>query len=75
MVTIVVYAFQNISMPISYIIGLQDPFRCDVFQFSLFPVMVIMLTFIMLSVEKFIAVKINMPLGTRPLLCIVEFIE
>ena len=57
MVLIVVYSFQNIGMTVSYILGAQDPFRCDVFQFSLFPVMVIMFTFIMLSVEKFIAIK------------------
>ena len=57
MIAIVLYAFQNIGMTVSYIVGVQDPFRCDVFQFSLFPIMVIMLTFIMLSVEKFIAIK------------------
>ena len=44
-VAIVVIAFQNIGMAVSYIVGIQDPFRCDVFQFSLFPVMVIMFTF------------------------------
>ena len=44
-------------MTVSYIIGVHDPFRCDVLQFSVFPVMVIMFTFIMLSVEKFIAIK------------------
>ena len=57
MIGIVVIAFQNIGMTISYIVGVQDPFRCDMFQFTLFPIMVIMLTFIMLSVEKFIAIK------------------
>ena len=36
-VAIVVYAFQNIGMTVSYIIGVQDPFRCDmlIFLFSL----------------------------------------
>ena len=54
---IVVYATHNIGMTVSYVIGIQDPFRCDVFQFLIFPVMVIMYTFVMLSVEKFIAIK------------------
>ena len=57
MIGIVLYAFQNIGIMVSYIVGIQDPFRCDVLQFTLFPIMVIMLTFIMLSVEKFIAIK------------------
>ena len=57
MVGVVLYAFQNIGMTISYILGVQDPFRCDVFQSSLFPIMVVMFTFIMLSLEKFIAIK------------------
>ena len=56
-VLIVVYSFQNIGMTVSYILGVQDPFRCDVFHFSVFPLMVIMFTFIILSVEKFIAIK------------------
>ena len=56
-VNVVFYAFQNIGMTVSYIIGVQDPFRCDVLRFFLFPVMVIMYTFVMLSVEKFIAIK------------------
>ena len=54
-INVVLYAFQNIGMTVFYIIGIQDPFRCDVFFF--FPVMVMMYTFIMLSVEKFIAIK------------------
>ena len=54
---VVVYAFHNIGATVSYIIGIQDPFRCDVVHFSLFPVIVIMYTFVMLSVEKFIAIK------------------
>ena len=54
---IVVYAIHNIGMTFSYIIGVQDPFRCDIFQFFLFPVVVIMYTFVMLSVEKFITIK------------------
>ena len=56
-VRIVVYAFQNIGMTLSYISGAHDPFRCEIFQFFLFPVMVVMYTFVMLSVEKFIAIK------------------
>ena len=52
---IVVYAFQNTGMMVSYIIGTQDPFmiRCVVCIFSL-PINVIMYTFVILSVEKFI---------------------
>ena len=56
-VTVVVFGFQNIGMTISYIIGIQDLFRCDVFHFSIFPVIVSMYTFVMLSVEKFIGIK------------------
>ena len=44
-------------MTVLYITGIQDPFRCDVFHFSLFPITVIMHTFVMLSVEKFIGIK------------------
>ena len=54
---IVLYAFPNIGMTVSYIIGVQDPFRCDVLHFSIFPIIVVMYTFVMLSVEKFIAIK------------------
>ena len=32
-VNVVVYAFQNIGMTVLYIIGIQDPFRCDVLRF------------------------------------------
>ena len=56
-VAVVVYAFQNTGMTISYIIGIQDPFRCDVLRFTLFPIIVIMYTFVMISVEKFIGIK------------------
>ena len=50
-------AFQNIGMTVSYIIGIQDPFRCDVVHFFAFPIIVSMYTFVMLSVEKFIGIK------------------
>ena len=56
-VTIILFAFQNIGMTVFYIIGIQDPFRCDVLNFTIFPVIVIMYTFVMLSVEKFIGIK------------------
>ena len=56
-VTAIAYTFQTTGMMISYIIGTQDPFRCDVLYFTLFPIIVIMYTFVMLSVEKFIAIK------------------
>ena len=56
-INIVVYAFHNIGMTVFYIIDIQDPFRCEVLFFFLFPVMVMMYTFVMLSVEKFIAIK------------------
>ena len=56
-INIVLYAFQTIGMTVSYIVGVQDPFRCDVFFFSFFPVMVMMYTFVILCVEKFIAIK------------------
>ena len=54
---IVLFAFSNIGMTFSYTIGVQDPFRCDVLHFSIFPIIVVMYTFVMLSVEKFIAIK------------------
>ena len=56
-VTAIAYTFQTTGMMISYIIGIQDPFRCDVLYFTLFPIIIIMYTFVMLSVEKFIAIK------------------
>ena len=37
-------------------IGLQDPFRCDVYSY-IFPITVIIYIFVMLSVEKFIGYK------------------
>ena len=56
-VGVVIYAFQNVGMTVSCIIGIQDPFRCDVLHFSLFPILIALYTFVMLSVEKFIAIK------------------
>ena len=56
-VGVVLYAFQNAGMTVSYIIGIQDPFRCDVLHLLLFPVYISLYTFVMLSVEKFIAIK------------------
>ena len=44
-------------MTVSYIIGKNDPFRCDVLHLLLFPVYISLYTFVMLSVEKFIAIK------------------
>ena len=44
-------------MTVSYIIGTQDPFRCDVFHLLIFPILITLYTFVMLSVEKFIAIK------------------
>ena len=56
-VAIIGCAFQNIGMTVSYIICVQDPFRCDMLIFFFFPINVIMYTFVILSVEKFIAIK------------------
>ena len=55
-VEVVVIAFQNIGMTAFYIIGIQDPFGCDVVHFFIF-VIVSMYIFVMLSVQKFIAIK------------------
>ena len=33
-VGVVTYVFHSAGMTVSYIIGIQDPFRCDVFHFS-----------------------------------------
>ena len=44
-VTIIVYAFYNNGMTVSYMIDMQDPFRCDVFNFLAFPIIVVMYTF------------------------------
>ena len=46
--------FKNTGMMVLYIIGIQDPFRCDVFRFFNFHIIVIMYMLVMLSVEKFI---------------------
>ena len=51
-VAIIVYAFYNNGMTVSYMIDMQDPFRCDVFNFLAFPIIVVMYTFVMLSVES-----------------------
>ena len=58
------YTFQTTGMMFSYIIGIQDPFRCDVLHFSLFPIIVIIYTFVMLSVDKFIAIKFALRYNT-----------
>ena len=50
-VAIIGYAFQNIGMTVSYIIGVQDPFRCDMLIFFFFPINVIMYMFVMLLVS------------------------
>ena len=57
---VVLYVFQNAGMTVSYIIGIQDPFRCDVFPIFLFPFFITLYTFVMLSVEKFIAIKFTL---------------
>ena len=57
MIGITVYTFQGAGMMVSYIIGAQDPFRCDVFQFFLFPSILSLYVLVMLSVEKFIGIK------------------
>ena len=36
-VGVTVYTFQATGMMISHIIGIQDPFRCDVYNFLMFP--------------------------------------
>ena len=56
-VGVVAYTFQTTGMMLSYIVGKQDPFRCDVFNFFLFPGILSTCTLVMLSVEKFIAIK------------------
>ena len=62
--TITAYTFQTTGMMFSYLIGIQDPFRCDVLYFSLFPVIMIMYTFVMLSLDKFIAIKFALRYNT-----------
>ena len=54
---IAAYTFYTTGMTLSYIIGIQDPFRCDVFNFFLFSLVMTLYTFVMLSVDKFIAIK------------------
>ena len=44
-------------MMVSYIIGMQEPFKCDVLSFLQFPLFIIMYTFVMISADKFIAIK------------------
>ena len=57
MVGVIAYTFQTTGMMLSYLIGTQDPFRCDVFNFFLFPLISSMYTLVMLSVEKFIGIN------------------
>ena len=52
-VGLIVYTFQTTGMMLSYIIGIQDPFRCDIFNFFLFPDILSMHTLVILWVEKF----------------------
>ena len=54
---IAIQTFASTVMMVLYIIGIQDPFRCDVLNFFHFPLIVIMYTFVMISVDKFIAIK------------------
>jgi len=49
--------FQTMGMTFTYIIGVTDPFRCDVLHFTQFSLKVNAYTFVMLSVDKFIAIK------------------
>ena len=56
-VGVTVYTFQATGMMISHIIGIQDPFRCDVYNFLMFPSILSMYALAMLSVEKFIGIK------------------
>ena len=44
-VAIIVYVFYNYGMTVSCMIDMQDPFRCDVFNFLAFPIIVVMYTF------------------------------
>ena len=57
MVGVIAYTIQTTGMMLSYLIGTQDPFRCDVFNFFLFPLISSMYTLVMLSVEKFIGIN------------------
>ena len=56
-VGILIYAFQNVGMTVSYIIDMQDPFRCYTFHLFQFPLFITFYTIVTLSVEKFIAIK------------------
>ena len=56
-IAVVVHAFQNIGMTVLHVNGAHDQFRYDLLMFFFFPVIIIMYTFVMLSVEKFIAIK------------------
>ena len=48
---------QTTGMMLSYIVGIQDPFRCDMLYLLQFPFFVTVYTFVILSVDKIIAIK------------------
>ena len=52
--------FQTTGMMFSYIFDIQDLFRCDVLYLLQFPFFVIVYTFVMLSVDKVIAIKFTL---------------
>ena len=56
-VGLVATTFQTIGTILAYITGVPDPFRCDVLHFFQFPIIVTTYTFVMLSLDKFIAIK------------------
>ena len=64
MVIIVAYTFQTTGMMFSHIIGIQDPFRCEVLLFFQFPIIIMIYTFVMLSLDKFIAIKFALRYNT-----------
>ena len=63
-VLVIAYTFQTTGMMFSYLIDIQDPFRCDVLYFFQFPVIIMVYTFVVLSLDKFIAIKFALRYNT-----------
>ena len=63
-VIITAYTFQTTGMIFSYIIGIDDPFSCNVLYFFQFLIINMIYTFVMLSLDKFVAIKFPLRYNT-----------
>ena len=63
-VIITASTFQTTGMIFSYIIGIQDPFSCHMLLFFQFLIINIVYTFVMLSLDKLVAIKFALRYNT-----------